>query len=305
MKKQFKILLMKLLKIFFIIWFISLDFSYAVQKWALEPIGRFDIDLNIPELGGLSAIEMHQNGKNFVTISDKGQYFQGNIVRNSTGEIIDLKIYKSGTLLNSLGEPLSGRNTDSESLTTTKNEGFYISFESNHRVMFHRSLSSAATFLPRHKDFKEFSSNKGLEALAANSSGEIFAIPEEPLKDQNDFPIYKLLGENWSIFDHFPTSGTFLVTDAVFLPDNDLLILERDYDWNSGFKMQLRILNLGKNTITGQTVLLRLNSGLHNHEGLSIWQDESKNFFITSISDNNFLPFVSSEIREFRLKNLE
>ena len=66
--------------------------------------------------------------------------------------------------------------------------------------------------------------------------------------------------------------------------------------------MQFRILNISNDTITGQTKVLSLNSGLHNHEGLSLWQNDSDNFFITSISDNNFLPFVNSEIKEFRLQ---
>ena len=170
--------------------------------------------------------------------------------------------------------------------------------------MFHENWNKAGTFLPKNEEFKKFRSNKGLEAIAANSNGEIFAIPEEPPSNDVDFPIYKLTDGKWSIFARFPASDTFLITDAVFLPDNDLLILERDYDWEVGFKMQLRVLNINNDTITGQKKLLSLNSGLHNHEGLSLWEDESGNFFITSISDNNFLPFIASEIKEFRLKNI-
>jgi len=290
------------LQILFVLFMLHPNYSNGSENWILEPTGNYEIPLDFPQLGGLSAINVHQSGKRFVTISDRGKYFIGNIERDNAETIIDIQIIESGSLLNSAGEHLSGRNTDSESLTTIDNQAFFISFESNHRIMFHESLQAAGTFLPKHADFKKFSPNKGLEAIAVNSKGQIFAIPEEPPGEDVDFPLYKFNGETWSIFSRFPTSGSFLVTDSVFLPDGDILILERDYDWSVGFKMQLRLLHLNDYTITGQTALLSLNSGLHNHEGLSLWQNESKQFFITSISDNNFLPFVTSEIKEFKLQ---
>mgnify|MGYP001289847920 CR=1 FL=1 len=290
------------LKIFFTLSILNLFPAHGSETWIIEPAGNYEINLNIPQLGGLSSIKVYKPGKKFVTISDKGIYFEGHFFRDSNGVIKDIEIVNSGSLLNSLGTNLSGRNVDSESITSINDQGFYISFESNHRIMFHETLSAAGSFLPKNKDFKRFQPNRGLEAIAAKSNGEIFAIPEEPPGSDSDFPIYKLTDGKWSIFARFPASGSFFVTDAVFLPDDDLLILERGYDWGVGFKMQLRILNFSNNTITGQTKLLSLNSGLHNHEGLSLWQNDSKDFFITSISDNNFLPFVNSEIKEFKLK---
>lgn len=296
---------MKIIQIVFICWIFNSNFSVVAQNWIIEPVGSYEINLDIPQLGGLSSIKINQAGKHFVSISDKGRYFEGNILRDINGAIIDISIFNDGPLLNSSGQPLAGRNTDSEAFTTTHENGFFISFESNHRIMFHESLDTAGTFLPKHKDFKHFKANKGLEAIAANSSGEIFAIPEEPSEIDANFPIYKLKDNNWSVLARFPPSGSFQVTDAVFLPDDNMLLLERDYDWGVGFKMQLRILNIQNDTITGQNVLFSLDSGLHNHEGLSIWQDDSNKFFLTSISDNNFLPFVASEIREFRLKKYD
>ena len=295
---------MKPLQILFVLSLFCTITAARSEDWVLEPLGSFEFHSDLPALGGLSAIKIGEFGKSFLTISDRGQYFEGNILRNERGSIINMQILKSGPLLDSEGNDLTGRNTDSESITTAKPKGFYISYESNHRIMFHRNLREHGSFLPKHKDFKQFKSNKGLEAIATNSKGVLYAIPEEPLRGDSDFPIYSLQNEKWSLLARFPQSNSFLVTDAVFLPNNDLLILERDYSWAVGFKMQLRVLNLVKNTITGQTVLLSINSGLHNHEGLSIWQDDSDNFFITSISDNNFLPYIASEIKEFRLKKL-
>ena len=63
--------------------------------------------------------------------------------RNSFQKLEYIKIIEKGKILNSKGEKLSGRNTDSESITKAQEDGYYISFESNNRVMFHDKLTSS------------------------------------------------------------------------------------------------------------------------------------------------------------------
>ena len=295
---------MKLFQTIIIILSLVTHLASASEKWEVESLGSFEIDLNIPEMGGLSALNITSFGKKFITISDKGKYFQGTINRNRAGLINNINVLKTGFLLNSSGKALTGRNTDSESMTTTQKRGFYISFESNDRIMFHESLTAPGEFLPKHNDFKLFDKNKGLEAIASNSKGELHAIPEAPQEGDSKYPIYKLVNDKWVILARFFQSKTFLVTDAVFLPDNSLLLLERDYNWGVGFKMQLRVLTFDMDTITGQNVIFSLDSGLHNYEGISIWQDKYGNYYATLISDNNFLPFVNSKVKEFKLKKI-
>ena len=106
------------------------------------------------------------------------------------------------------------------------------------------------------------------------------------------------------LWTNFISSKSFLVTGAVFLPDNSLLLLERDYNWGVGFKMQLRVLTFDSDTITGQNIIFSLDTGLHNYEGISIWQDKYKEYFITLISDNNFLPLINSNVKEFKLRKI-
>ena len=295
---------MKLFQTVIAILALATHLATATETWQVEDLGSFEINLNIPEMGGLSALKVTSFGKKFITISDKGHYFEGTINRNSSGLINNLNVLKTGSLLNSSGETLSGRNTDSESMTTTQTEGFYISFESNDRIMFHKNLSAPGKFLPKHTDFKLFEKDKGLEAIASNYKGEIHAIPEAPPEGESKYPIYKLVDDGWVILTRFFQSETFLITDAVFLPDNNLLLLERDYNWGVGFKMQLRVLTFDIDTITGQNIIFSLDSGLHNYEGISIWQDKNGNYYITLISDNNFLPFVNSKVKEFKLKKV-
>ena len=296
--------IMKLFQTLFTILSLAPFSAFASETWEVESLGSFAIDLNNAEIGGLSALNVTDFGKKFIAISDKGKYFKGTIDRNSSGLISNINVLKTGPILNSYGKALSGRNTDSESMATTKTKEFYISFESNDRIMFHKSLNSPGEFLPKHPDFKRFDKNKGLEAIALNSIEEIHAIPEAPPEGDPDYPIFKLINDKWTILSRFTPSKTFLVTDAVFLPDNSLLLLERDYNWGVGFKMQLRVLKFDADTITSQNIIFSLDSGLHNYEGISIWQDKYGNYYLTLISDNNFLPFINSQVKEFKLRKI-
>ncbi len=273
----------------------------ASERWFLEPLGAYEIKNDNPHLGGLSALHIKDFGKTFLMLTDKGKYFETKIVRNNESKITGLYIKKNGFLLNSSGQRLSRRNIDSESMATKDGKGFFISFESNNRVMFHETLTSKGKFLPKHDDFAKFDFNKGLEAIATNSDGELFAIPEKPPEGNIEFPIYKLLDNAWNVVGHFKPKNNFLVSDAFFLPNNDLLLLERAYDWKLGFKTQLRVLQMDGNTIKNEYTILQLDSGKHNHEGISIWQNNRGSDFLTLISDNNFIPFITSEIREFKL----
>ena len=149
---------MKLFQTLITIFSLATHLAVASETWKVESFGSFEIDLNIPEMGGLSALAITRFGKNFITLSDRGKYFQGTIDRNSSGLISNLNVLKSGSLLNSSGKALTGRNTDSESMTATQKKGFYISFESNDRIMFHKSLNAPGEFLPKHSDFELFGS---------------------------------------------------------------------------------------------------------------------------------------------------
>ena len=78
---------MKLIQTLITILFLAANLAVASESWKVESLGSFEIDLNIPEMGGLSALTITRFGKNFITLSDRGKYFQGTIDRNSSGLI--------------------------------------------------------------------------------------------------------------------------------------------------------------------------------------------------------------------------
>jgi len=264
---------------------------------SLVPAGRFVWDHPLETFGGFSGLEVFPNGR-FVTISDRGSFFAGRIMRVN-GEIISAELDSYTPIQDSKGTPLSGHNADAEGLAVSPNGDIYISFEANHRVMRHITQDSAGVFLPKHADFSSLQNNSGLEALAINSVGVIFSIPERSGKLDRPFPVYRYDG-NWSIPFAVPRRGAFLITDADFGPDDRLYVLERDFTWFGGFSTRIRRFEVGENGLTAEETLFE--SRVHqfdNLEGMSVWQDENHQTRLTMISDDNFNPLQSTEIVEF------
>lgn len=278
-------------------------YSITTNKWEISLLGSKLITYEDNNFGGISGITLSENGKNFTLISDKSHYFQGKIVRDDLNKIIDFEILDQGQLFSSKKENLTGRNIDSESIVKSKSNGFYISFESNNRVMYHEDLNGPGKFLPKHPDFDKLLFNDGIEALAIKENGELFAIPELPPKGKERHPIYRLHNNKWSIIDEIKINQDFKVVDAEMIDDGNLITLERKFSFYDGFKIRLRRIIIEENNIINSEILLEsLPWEYYNFEGLSKWKDNDGQIYLTLISDNQFSPLLETEVREFILK---
>ena len=231
-------------------------YSITTNKWEITLLGSKLIKYEDNNFGGISGITLSENGKNFTLISDKSHYFQGKIVRDDLNKIIDFEILDQGQLFSSKKENLTGRNIDSESIVKSKSNGFYISFESNNRVMYHEDLNGPGKFLPKHPDFDKLLFNDGIEALAIKENGELFAIPELPPKGKERHPIYRLHNNKWSIIDEIKINKDFKVVDAEMIDDGNLITLERKFSFYDGFKIRLRRIIIEENNIINSEILL-------------------------------------------------
>ena len=117
-------------------------YSITKNKWQLSLLGSKILKNEDRDFGGISGITLSENGENFVLLSDKSFFFKGKIIRDNLNKIIDLKILEKGQLSSSKGEILTGKNTDSESIVKIDKGGYYISFESNNRIMYHETLKN-------------------------------------------------------------------------------------------------------------------------------------------------------------------
>ena len=276
----------------------------AESIWSLEPAGTYLLSKNIKDFGGISALIVENFGAEFIALSDKANYFKGKISRGEKGSISKVSISEPAPILSSKGKPLKNRNLDSEALIKARDGSFYISFESNDRIMHHKNLNEAGTFLPNHVGFDDFHYSKGIEALAISNEGTIYALPEAPTTDSDSIIAFKYNGKEWKKSFKIESLDGYNITDATFALDNTLLVLERNYSWG-GFTTRIRrfrILNDTAELI--QTLLESHFRQFDNLEGMSIWLDKKGEYWLTLVSDDNFNIFQVTQLVEFKIKQI-
>ena len=274
-----------------------------VKKWSLEQVGFLNIDRNEKDYGGFSGIVTQNEGSEALVVTDKSFFFVLALQRDKEDSLTGYSVVRKGQILSSKGERLNGRNTDSESIVVDENNNYYISFESNHRIMMHAEVEGKGVFVPKHPMFRKLSVNKGIEALAIDADNRLIAIPEKPPLGISDIPIFRLQNDKWEIIKHVKINDNFLVTDAEILPEGLLLVLERKFSWTQGFKTRFRLISLDKFDNTEPiTVFTSTANQFDNLEGVALWRDKRGEMRILTVSDDNFHPLQQSEIREFFLK---
>jgi hypothetical protein len=253
----------------------SLEFVSATVM--PDPFGTF---------GGLSAVEVSEDGLSALTLSDRGHIFDLTIARDVDGNISDVQAARSTY-------PAFKR--DTEGLAIGKDDTF-VSFEGPGQV---RKLGGNA--LPSHPEFKTMSPNSALEALAIDAAGTLYTLPERSGALDRPFPLYTFKNGAWSIAYQIPRDGPFLPVGADFGPDGLFYLLERTFT-PLGFRTRIRRFDLMKNT-QNPDVLLRTYPARHdNLEGLSVWRDATGHIRLTMVSDDNFLPVLRNEIVEYVLR---
>ena len=274
-----------------------------VKKWKLEQVGFLNIDRNEKDYGGFSGLLIKNSGTEALVVTDKSFFFVLELRRDDNDILTGYSVIKKGRILSSKGEHLNGRNTDSESITMDANNNYYISFESNHRIMMHTDVEGKGIFVPKHPMFRKLSVNKGIEALAVDDENRLIAIPEKPPLGISDIPIFRLQNNKWEIIKYVEIEDNFLVTDAEILPMGLLLILERKFSWTQGFKTRFRLISLDKFDNTEPIIVFTSTANqFDNLEGMTFWKDKKGEMRILTVSDDNFHPLQQSEIREFFLK---
>ncbi len=274
-----------------------------VKKWKLEQVGFLNIDRNEKDYGGFSGLLIKNAGTEAIAVTDKSFFFVLELRRDDNDFLTGYSVIKKGRILSSKGEHLNGRNTDSESITMDANNNYFISFESNHRIMMHTEVEGKGIFVPKHPMFRKLSVNKGIEALAIDNENRLIAIPEKPPLGISDIPIFRLQNNKWEIIKYVKIEDNFLVTDAEILPMGLLLILERKFSWTQGFKTRFRLISLEKFDNTEPIIVFTSTANqFDNLEGMTFWKDKKGEMRILTVSDDNFHPLQQSEIREFFLK---
>lgn len=283
---------------------------------AFEFIGGLELTSSSRALGAISSIRLSQDRSGFLGVMDTGHWFSGRIVRDEKGRPVNVTEFSIAPMRDRKGsEDPSKWQIDSEGMTIRGNE-ILVSFERDHRIDIYPAGNTASSkpsgsipvLIPEH----EFRGNRGLETIAVSPEttglhGATVTVSERSLNEAGDMFAAILDGPERGVF-YVKRHAPFDITDGDFLPDGDLLLLERRFSIAGGIGMRIRRIE-GSDIRPGETadgeVLLEADFGyqIDNMEGLDVSTGADGNVYVILVSDDNHSILQRNLLLEFRLRN--
>jgi hypothetical protein len=267
----------------------------------------------VPGFGGFSGLWRSPDGRRIVAMSDNAQWLSAR-VETSDGLLSGLSDAVLAPILGPDGVPLRRtRYYDTEGFTISGGVA-YVSVERHHAILRFdwkgHGVKARGQMLPLPDAARHLPSNSGLEAVGvapARSplSGALVAIAEQA-RDGDDAPTlgFILTGPHAGAFE-VARSDNFNVTDLGFLPDGELLLLERRFSLLGGLAARIRripakAVRAGAR-IDGPVIFQTGGSDqVDNMEGMALHQERGETV-VTLISDDNFRTFQRTLLLEFTL----
>ncbi|WP_112661740.1 esterase-like activity of phytase family protein [Microvirga flavescens] len=296
---------------------------FSVTEPARQRFGaltfRSGLDLRSPDpsFGGFSGLWRSADGQRLVSIADNAQWLSARI-ETQAGKLAGLTDAMLAPVLNEQGKPLARtRYYDTESLALGDGVAF-IGIERKHAVMRFDWAASGINArgrllnLPRelNEAVSDLPHNSGLEAIGiapprSSLAGALVAVSERS-HDGEDAPTsgFILSGPQRGLFKVLRSQG-YAVSDLNFLPDGDMLLLERKVSLLEGFGIRLRQVKaaaIRPGALVDGAVLFESEPShqVDNLEGLALHQEAGRTI-VTLISDNNFSRFQRTLLLEFAL----
>lgn len=288
--------------------------SKATRFGPFEFVGGLELTDAAHDFGGLSALRFLDGGSHFLGVEDIGFWYSGTILRDASGKPTGVGDFRLASMLDRNGDPLRVKwEADAESLAVT-GQTAVVGFEHKHRLEeYHLDLDTFRMIphrLPLPIPVSELRPNQSLETLAVSPvssplQGARVLVTEKSLNKKGDMFAAVLSGPRKGIFYVHRTDG-YDISDGDFLPNGDLLLLERQYSFSTGILMRIRRIKADDirpgATVDGKTLIEADGQDqIDNMEGLDIWTDASGQTRMSLISDDNQSLFQRTLYLEFRV----
>jgi hypothetical protein len=187
----------------------------------------------------------------------------------------------------------------------------WVGFERIHAIARYRRSGWRLESFARPRSMREWRSNLGAEAMVRLADGRFLLFGEEPGDDERYSPMILFAGDPavrgaGAVVLRYRRQPGFRVTDAAFLPDGRLLVLNRRYDFFEGPSARLVAIELGDlaaGAVVAGTLIAELRAPLtiDNMEALSVAREGDRTI-VRIASDDNFMAFQRSLLLEFVLE---
>jgi len=277
-------------------------------------LGGLELTSKDENFGGFSGLRIEPESSRLYAVSDAGHWLTAILTRDEEGRLSGVSQTDLSCVCRANGKPYGSKHwSDAEALEINGNRAF-IAFERLNRINGY-DLTSEHRLGPPAQITRSFKSLNidyadGLEALAlapASSvhAGKFIAISEQSLNSDGN---NRAFIADQTALDEFAIKRTddFSPTDAAFLPDGDLVIMERRIGLSVGVAIRIRRLAAADirpgATLEGETLMQAgLTSRIDNMEGITAWRDETGATRIMILSDDNYTRLQRTLLLEFRM----
>ncbi len=279
---------------------------------ALEFRGGLQLSSTDKNFGGFSGLDYSADGETLYAVSDTGFWFTARPIQKD-GRLEGIEQPRFAPILDANGKPFIGKNNaDAEGLRIMNRGGHetaLVSFEQLPAVSRYTADPDFATARRKPIKLPKFVNgmrpNRGLEGVAVAPidgplGGAIIAMAERALDRNGNHRGFILDGPRAGTF-YLKRIGEFDVSDAAFLPDGDLVVLERSFSYTSGFGMRIRRVPVSTirpgATVDGPVLIeADMSKQIDNMEGLAVHTMPNGEVRLTLVSDDNFNRFLQRTI---------
>lgn len=284
-----------------------------------EPVGSLifagglELTSTHPDFGGISGLAFLDAAR-FVMVTDQGRFLSGSI-ELADGAPSGLSDVEIDLIRNSSGNPLPNRfSSDSEAIEVVVRNGepdaVRVGFENLARIA-EFDLVDSRPFGPAREIaipqwLTDLRTNESIESVciappASPIAGSTLIIAEAHAKTSGQWAA-TLLGNRDRGDLGLAMAPGVNPTDCAFLPNGDLLVLERGLAFLA-FSMQVRQIRATEirpgATLEGEIILSGSGSAVDNFEALGVRTLPDGQTRVTIVSDDNFNSFQRTLLLEF------
>lgn len=270
------------------------------QFGSLEFVGGLEMTSTTRDFGALSALRFLKPGGDFIGVADTGFWFFGTLTHDADKRPSGIQNFRMQQMVDASGRPIDKKwEVDAEGLAV-KDGIATVGFERDQRVAQFKidpdnmkaPFKQLNFLVPAH----ELRQNRGFETVThANPHGQhaggLVVVSEKSLDKSGNIYAAIIEGPHKGVFT-VKRNGDFDITDGAFLPDGDLLLLERSFSMAGGVRMRLRRIygeSVERGAVADGPVLMEADMGyqIDNMEGLDVWTRDDGALMVSLISDDN------------------
>jgi hypothetical protein len=280
--------------------------------------GGIEMQSQADSFGGLSGLGFTGPDNRLVMVSDRGNFVSGRLLYDEALRPVGLIGVTIEPIQNSRGTELPRAYTrDAEALSVIDRDGqpsaVRVGFENLTRVADFTLVDGRPSGAAREVSIPDWltdtRTNETLEAVclapaASPIAGSTLLLTEGVIDDDGQHSAFLLGRNDRGPLSYVSGSGTN-PTDCAFLPNGDLLVLERGI---ALFAFKMRLVRIPAAEVApgahmrGEVLLETSSADIDNMEALAVHTLNDGSTRITIVSDNNFNDWERNLLLEFSLE---